>query len=366
MAFCLVLGAISPAEGLYLSQFAVFLLIVAAAAAGLMRRDAWVPLACVAVVGLLVVLSLAAGARGNLRFMPELLKGILLLSGAVAFASFVRWPDVDAIADLFPRLLLVMLLGVKVAGLGDYYGEEGRFGLPWLGSPNNTGFLIALALAMVLYRWPRGRAPGRLTARLAFDTLTLVVLAAFLVATQSLGGMLSAVVVALRFAGLGLARTLWSLLGVTVAVVVVVVVVPAIEVPELIGSGRLLIWQSLLDEYLSAGPRVLAVGFGPGAIDLMPFFTASVQSAHSMYVEVLYAYGATGFVLLLFGLRRWGRRLGGMDPKSVRSRLLDALFASLVVGFFVDTYVMSAQLTWTGAMLLGLAALPPDGRRRAR
>ncbi|TDM09552.1 MAG: hypothetical protein C4K60_09950 [Ideonella sp. MAG2] len=352
----LALGSVPLAEGVYISQL-LLLLVCGLAVLSLALKGHHAALSfSVLLVMALGAQSMVVGASGNPRFLPELGKTILLLSGAVIIAATVQWRDVRQLSRTVPALLCLILIPVWLSGQGDYYGDEGRFGVPWMGSPNNTGFVIAMGLALHFFhvRETRQLRRGGVAAP---DVATAVVLLGFLFATQSLGGILSAAAIGLRFVGLRLGVILWGFIGLVVCGVLVAVFVPGVEVPELLGSGRLIIWQTLLAEMFEADSLHFFLGMGPGAIDLNLWFTASVQSAHSMYVEVFYAYGLVGLLAFVATLIGIARRIRRSPMRRDAQALLEAIFVALVIGFMVDTYVMSAQLTWFGALLFSLVGL---------
>lgn len=363
--FNLLLGSLSPGTGLYVSQLGLMLLCALVVGRACLRRDTLSLLSPAVVAGGTLAWCLASLPFGNPRFAPEFLKALLLIAPAMLLARVLTWRDVDALSRQVPVVVLVVLVLVLGSGMGFYYGEEGRFGVPWWGSPNNTGFVIAMALALLAYR-THARRFGR-PAVIVWPAVVIGgVLIAFVLATQSLGGMLSTLIITLRFLGVRL-RTLFSGFALLVATVVLLtLLVPAFVLPELIGSGRLIIWQVLLDDLAAAGPKVWLVGRGPGAIDLQLWFTASVQSAHSMYIEVLYAYGLGGLVAMVAACVWAGRRIAEADLPVSKRLFIESLYAALVVGFFVDTYLMTAQLTWLGALLLALLGAGAAGTRRRR
>lgn len=312
--------------------------------------------------------ALSVGALDNPRFVPEFAKILLLLTSGLLLANAISWKDVKAISQIFPLVLLMILVGVKVLGLGDYYGGEGRFGVSWWGSPNNTGFVISIALALLLFDLRSSKIDfahrKHKPASCGFKWLQLLFLALFLLATQSDGGILIAGVIVLRYLGISLRTILSVFFAGVLTFICVVSFMSFIHIPELIGSGRLFIWKALIAEQFSGEPLLWFFGHGPGAIELHPWFTALVLSAHSMYVEILYGFGLVG-LFVLFGVLFWSaRKLARANLSSPQRALLEAVFCALVVSFFVDTYLMTAQLTWLGALLLGMGGLVSTKRTK--
>ena len=361
VAATILLGSLQLGEGIYVSQFLLIALCAASLAKECYRRRYGKPAIALLIFVVLTIWSVSVGGAANPRFIPEYFKTVLLLVSGVILSDTVTWRDLRAVVRVLPMLSTLVVLATYLLGIGDYYGDEGRFGVPWWGSPNSTGFILALSVACVLFDMIRpraagGRSPGSRLFAIVL-AVELLVLLGFLAMTQSLGGLLSVAVVLLRYAGLRLKTILISLATATVVAIVVVLLVPSIEVPQLIGSGRLVIWQTLITDLLANPPAVWIFGRGPGAIDLTLWFTASVQSAHSMYVEVLYGFGLVGLAIMLRGIYGFARALSEADIDATERKLIEAVFGAVIVGFFVDTYLMSAQLTWLGAMLISWGGL---------
>jgi len=74
---------------------------------------------------------------------------------------------------------------------------------------------------------------------------------------------------------------------------------PVYQLPELIGSGRVAIWKDLIDLLNSGTMLQLLFGYGVGGIELHPWFTSTVVSGHSMYIEILFSYGILGLILFI-------------------------------------------------------------------
>lgn len=355
-AFNLAVGSFPLGNDIYLSQ--ILLVALCGAVILLERGDR----ATKRLVGVLLV-SLAigawtalAGAFDNPYFISETMKSLLLLASAIVLWGTVGWRDLAMIARISPLVVCVVLLTVLALGLGNYYGEEGRFGVPWWGSPNSTAFVVAITVALQLYdirrRWEALGPTANRPIRCLPQFILLLILCAFVIFTGSSGGLLSLAIILLRFVGVRLRFIFGGLLTVVIGVLVV-----GVELPELIGSGRPLIWQDLIEEFYHGGWGVWIVGFGPGAIDLTPWFTESVRSAHSMYIEVGYGFGLTGLIAMIVALVSYARVLAKAPLERTQRALLEAAFGALVAGFVVDTYLMTAQLTWFGALILACGAL---------
>ncbi|MFM9829166.1 MAG: O-antigen ligase family protein [Sphingomonas sp.] len=356
----LVAGSIPlAASGLYLSQP---LLIALIAYFCLLRlgesRALTMPFAAL-VCAVTIALPLISSGTDNDRFVPEQLKMLMLVVGVPVIGMYLRWSHVPLMARFVPPILCGIILVVVALGLGDYYGDE-RFGVPALGSPNTTAFVITISLAFACYNADlRGKVH-------LFDVAILAVLLGTLIATDSDGGKVSVLFLGLRYLRVPM-RVLVPVALTVVAVVILMIVLLGIELPDLLGSGRLHIWRTLTYDLFHSGWIHLLLGFGPGAIDLEPGFTASIRSAHSMFIEVAYAYGLVGLVAMVYFTAMMGIRLDRAPLAAKPRRFLEGLYVAMLSGAFVDAYFVTAQLVWLGvlvlAMLTGLAALLNGGRR---
>lgn len=359
----LLVGGMPLGGGLYISQLLLlalcFAVLLHQCFHGKFRRS----VGALLTVLVFVLWVLLIGAQVNARFIPESLKLLLLIASAMLFSDFVTWKQVRIVAAMIPWVASIILACVWIVGVGDYfgYGEEGRFGVPWWGSPNSTGFVIAIVMACVLFgprlHASRSESRRRAIAGRSIRAATMLGLGTFLVMTESQGGLLCAGVVVLRFVGFRI-RTIFGLMAAfALGVVLALWIIPSFELPELVGSGRLEIWTTLLTDLFGRGATAWLFGVGPGAIDLTPWFTARVLSAHSMFVEVLYSFGLIGLLIMLAGIWSCFLALSAMDRQDPRRAFLEAMLGTIVVGFFFDTYLLGAQLTWLGALLLSWAGL---------
>lgn len=359
---CLLAGGFSLGEGLYVSQ----LLLVAFLAWKIFVRRDRSTLGrlggSVAVIAFLGIWSWSAGATSGERFIPEFFKTVLLVMGAMILWGEIGWKDLAAISKVFPPIAVGIVTFVIATDQGDYYGFEGRFGVPWWGSPNTTAFVLCMAIALWLFEMHSRLTTVRTNAVkglvLGLEATVLLALGAAVVYTNSQGGEIAMAVILLRYAGMRL-----RVLGYLLPFAVLAYWVLGVQVPELIGSGRPIIWQTLLEEQYSASFVHWIFGFGPGSIDFTPWFTARVLSAHSMFVEVLYNWGVfvgAAFVIVLW---RYSKRVSDAPLSDLQRYFIEASFAGLIAGFFFDTYVMAAQLSWLGAFVLASGgALPKTFR----
>lgn len=300
------------------------------------------------IIILLVVLPAIVQGVSNERFLPEELKMVSLFAGAFAISGFISWRQVKLLGEVLPPLLCAMLLVTAVTGTWDYYGDS-RFGVPLLGSPNSAAFAIETVIVFRLFL-ASIRPQGRWV-----DALIIATLFGFLLWTDSDTGKVTVAVVVLRYLGVPM-RILLPGLVAGVALAILSVFLFDIELPELLGSGRLYIWGVLVDTQLNGGVWNLLFGFGPGGIDLEPGFTLSVRSAHSMYLEIAYAYGLVGLSLTIYAVVRLGLAISGAALAPKARVFLEALFISTVVGCFTDAHFVTAQLVWLGSLVLGMLA----------
>lgn len=348
---CLLVGGFSFSEGLYASQLILVAYLVWRV---FVRRDRspLVPLGgSFSIIVVLWIWSWLAGATGGERFIPEFFKTVLLLTGALILWGEIGWKDLAAIAKVFPPIAVGVVIFVIETDQGDYYGAEGRFGVPWWGSPNTTAFVLCMAIALWLFEMQNSLAVARRNAgnRLVFflKSAVLIALGAAVIYTDSQGGEVAMAFILLRYAGMRM-RLLASLLP----LIALAYWLLGVQAPELIGSGRLIIWQMLVEHQFSATFDHWIFGFGPGSIDLTPWFTARVLSAHSMFVEVLYNWGLLFFIGFIVVLRRYSRIIKKAPLSYLQITFIEATFAGLLAGFLFDTYVMAAQLSWLGAFVL--------------
>jgi O-antigen ligase len=349
----LIIGSIKLTEnGLYLSH----ILLAAMGGAILlfgMRSQSRVtmPLGII-LFSATLLLPILAGVTDNQRFVSEQSKILLLIFGASTFSPFMTWDRLRALSFIVPFVLSFVAMITWSAGLSDYYGDGGRFGIPLYGSPNTTAFMLVMAIALALYACAISHEKGKI----ASIGLALILIL-FLALTGSDGGILTGVVVLARYLGFRMRSILFIFIALIAAIILTTAVYPTFEVPELVGSGRLFIWNYLITELFNSEFKHILFGMGPGAIDMDPWFTTQVVSAHSMYLEILYSYGLLGFFTLLAVLISVGVRLVNADLGPKERIFLEALYMALIAGAFVDTYVVTAQLVWFGALILGFFGL---------
>jgi hypothetical protein len=336
----------------YLSQPGLAGLTIALFVLRIFRRAQWRGLTALAVLMVVLLLPVFAGGTENERFVPEQLKVLMLLAGMAALATVPSWHVVRWLSIAFPLGVAGLTAFTYVQGTGYYYGDD-RFGLPQFGSPNASSFVMVIALLLIAFRI---KSRGKWSL---FDIAVGAFVAYFLILTDSDGGKLTLALLVASFLGLNLRWLTRLTIALGVVTVATVLLDTTLYIPTLLGSGRLVIWQLLLHALFSGSLLHLLVGYGPGAIDLQVDFTASVRSAHSMFLELFYAYGLVGLTALLVFIYLTFRRLAAMIDTPAHVFFLHTLFVILVAGGLVDTYFMTAQLTWLGSLVLSWFALIP-------
>jgi len=99
------------------------------------------------IINLFVLWILINHSYQQSRFYQEAAKYVLMIGSGILFSKCVSKQITIASEKLVPLTVMGIVLATQFLGLGDYYGNEGRFGVPIWGSPNSTGFIISLALA---------------------------------------------------------------------------------------------------------------------------------------------------------------------------------------------------------------------------
>jgi hypothetical protein len=316
---------------------------------------------------LLVVLGfvtweLVITGTGNPRFLPELAKVVVLVVLSLATRDLLPKEKTSLFLWVVPVLVAVLTAGVYLTGRGDYYDPIlHRFGVLELGSPNTTAYVLSFSLILLhhyLTHYPRA------TNRFVFFT-TYAILGLALIATQSRGGWLIYLtglfvmsgrkvrIFLLATAGVGIVLTLFTSVGEIVSRLNLIM-----DIRENGGTGRLFIWQQLAQN-LVRHPLRLIVGIGPGAIGLyMPESGASIESTHSMIVEIVYSYGLIGALIFLRILMRLWRRASDELAEPAVVLLKRTLLVALAVSFGFDSYPLTAQILWFTPLLFSIIAAP--------
>ena len=252
-------------------------------------------------------------------------------------------------------------------------------------NPNHLATALAVAMALVLAREPRGR-----TERAALVAAAGLLVAA-LIASRSRGGVLAAA------AGVGLVgwyRWRWRAVAVGAAALVLVAIVPNPLVERVrhahavdpLAYARLQIWRSALER---AADHPLGVGLNMFRKTSQQYafpvegelarYGRRAESAHSDYLEVLAELGVPGFLVALWGLGALGvaarRRLAaGRSGGRPDGLVLGAAggLAAIAAQAAVDNLLSVPALVVQGAVLTGIvlgagtapepAAAPGQGR----
>lgn len=357
VVLCLLCGgATALINGLYFS----FLICIGAVGLGLLwelSRGNVRPIAIViAFLGFWAVQAAVSQASSNTYFVPHSVKILILIITAFVIGPFMNWPALHRIAKIAPVLYVLQAIVVFFGGMGYYYGASLRFGNPMFGSPNTNAFIGALLFALNLYMLSRAWRAGNGIQILWFTILALAILT-IIISTESDGGILLTAVAIAVFFRRYINGMMLFLLGLCLIAVIGWFDFNT-NYPELIGSGRLIIWLDLIMQWLTS-PRNILIGVGPGGIDLEPGFTAKVISAHSIYIEALFTFGLIGLGLLLIYLISAARsicRAASRLPADEGNVLL-AIYIMVIVGMAIDSYFLAAQLVWLGAFVHGIVCL---------
>lgn len=361
LAACVALN-FSFGEGLYGSQFLLAALCWIWLLMRLAQGDPKALWVAAAVAAFACWAWLVGGE--NERFWPEMSKFLLLVLGTAVLLDLDAGGHWRTITLALPLVIAALAAHAWLTGSWDYYDPWlGRYGIPSLGSPNTTAYVLALTLLLLHYRLKTSGRRMRWVGAAAYLFLLLS-----LAATQSRGGLLIYLiglfvitdssgrkllfVAAIAF-GLIFAYSEWALDFGRFNLL--------LDIRETGGSGRLEIWGILLDD-LWANPLSLLVGAGPGGVDFYLAEVYSVRSTHSMVVEVLYSYGLIGLLGTMTALVWAARRAHHERDFQVR-RMRLALLAALFGGWLFDSYPMTAQIVWFTPVMLALAVRSGSPRR---
>jgi hypothetical protein len=311
---------------------------------------------------LFVTWEVMIAGGGNRRFWPELAKVVFLGILSLAITDLFPTEKVPLLLWVVPLQVAVLTVCVFLSGTWDYYDPVlHRFGVPSLGSPNTTAYVLSFCL-ILLHQQLTNRA--KITNRIVI-LMTYAILAVALIATQSRGGWLIYLaglfvmsgrkvrIFLLAGAGVGIVITFFTSVGETVSRLNIIM-----DVRDYGGTGRLFAWQQLAQN-LMRHPLSVITGMGPGGIELyIEDSDSSIQSTHSMLAEIVYSYGLIGAVIFLCMLARlWRRTRDNLIEPSVVS-LKRALLVALVVSFAFDSYPLTAQILWFTPLLFLILATP--------
>jgi hypothetical protein len=319
------------------------------------RRWSWPKLALVGYLALSLVRSVT-----NDWFVLEFPKIALLFLTAF---SFHRLDPTGRGLRLYFLTAVVCVLIICVLNLPRFdlrsLSDMYRFEIDSFGSFNALGFLLGTNLVMLLFV---------MEGSLAGKSLWVLVAASlfFLLLTLSRGGLAALLASAsvFVFAKHGSAiRSAVRTIIYCVLVGVILVLILHYLMPEggaeavagrfdaerdPTGSGRLLMWAVMMDQ-LASNPHQILIGAGIGGINVEVFGRHAQRSAHNIYLDMLFYFGAVGVGFLVAGLVRLYRRLkAGRGPLRA---LRMAILAELAVVGLIDSFWGTAQLLWFNALL---------------
>ena len=81
-------------------------------------------------------------------------------------------------------------------------------------------------------------------------------------------------------------------------------------------------------------------------------FGSEVTSAHSMLVQILYNFGALGF--LVYAMIFWQLIVANFKLDHNRNNMCNAIFVMLFVGSLTDSVFFTIQIAWLNAVLVAL------------
>ena len=241
----------------------------------------------------------------NLYFTPsshnlfsESIKLVLLLVGTV----FVNRSAGNHIHLFFHYLVPVSVVAVlwnySYGDWGYYDAVRMRFGIPMLGSPNSTAYVLSFITITALVM-----AKDEINHRKhIFWLFSSAVLTSAIVLSQSRGGLiilLAGLITVFKFNRYTISIIILSLIS------IFLYISPADiqrlnvinDIASTGGTGRLEIWRQLILSLL-ANPGAFILGYGPGSIEVY-VKDSVVISAHSSFVSLLYWYGLVGLLLSL-------------------------------------------------------------------
>jgi len=243
------------------------------------------------------------------------------------------------------------LFQVSIASLQEV-SSHNRLEVDNLGNFNAYGFLIAQSLIISFYLFPKIE---KKYYKFLFLLLQIPVLFVLLY-TFSRGALFALLfgflILMLSISG----RGKWYLLfGAIVVTIIIVFVLQELDIAEVFknrffntdddyDSGRTLIYAILLNNLFSS-PLNLLYGFGIGAVNIRIFIESDIQSAHSTFLDCLYAFGIIGLFIFIRFLYSTLKQLLKL-PISLERALLLALFGQLVLSFIYDSYWGATQIGW--------------------
>lgn len=318
-----------------------------------------------AFIGVLVLNSFLS--RRTFGVQPRFAADSLKLALLLAVAGFVlRFLYAKRAVILGIVGLSAVTIDCLVAfALGRYnFSYGGRLTFSDWGSPNSTSFMMAVCLlgwGCVYRRQPKMNWVRVGLVGLTVPTLYLMHL------MDSRGGLL--------VLGVGLlARWLLAsnsaqkvLIGTRGAVLILGGVAAAVIASNVdlggryslnsatLDSGRFGIWQHLWLQ-LAESTQAQIYGFGLGSIQFKMSYLL-YESAHSVFVSMLYYFGFTG--LVAFSMLWFGHLLRSLRAQDPQATMRVAWTAGLTASFCVDNVVLATQVLLPFALVLGAVLSRP-------
>ncbi len=347
----ILFGGILITEGLYINHILVVLLFIAAV---LVKPKIFSYKVFWLIVMIMLIFSIGSylvNGLTNPRFLQEHLKLLLILIGSLAICNSMNWKIANILMSLLPIIIFIQALVVYLLDLGYYYGNSMNFGIPIFGGPNTTGFVLSLALCATMYNiFDSKKSPiFRIYSVLLFLGLFLI-----LYNTYSAAAFICSLFVFLRYFGLKL-NYIFYISFFILLTSLFLIWSGSIVIPELFGTGRVFIWALLLSDFIFSSPINWIFGFGPGGVNIEPDFTKIVQSAHSTYIEVLYSYGLLGLSLLIWLINLVYKKIKKQFIPLNEKKLIDSIFLVVFLSFLFDTHILTAQVLWIGALIIGVS-----------
>lgn len=233
-----------------------------------------------------------------------------------------------------------------------------RFQAPSFGSSNSLAYVVALCLLSLHSQFNSSRMITKV-----FVLVSVVILMLALIGSQSRGGLLT-YLVGVFFLINSRLKTPFVFFVSLISVAVVSLTGGIIDsrydlvndISETGGSGRLIIWASLILELIN-NPSSLVFGKGPIVIDL---FGVTVESAHSMIIQLVYNFGVLGLFFCSSVLWYFLRVIFSAKPQMTRTGV--AVFAAIIFSSIIDSVFFNAQLLWLNAIIIAFIL---TSRRRA-
>jgi hypothetical protein len=135
------------------------------------------------------------------------------------------------------------------------------------------------------------------------------------------------------------------------------------------GSGRLQVWSYMVNTLLNT-PGALLLGFGPGSVHYIANATQTVDKAHNIPLDTLYAYGVYGFTIMVATLAILCRKIDWRGRSNhhllVRNIFIVAFVNGLVNGSFFDGALNGLSAIFFGYVVATIRESPSTAVRSAQ